>query len=436
MFRFPWSGRSPKTPSFTNEQIQAKVYELWKARGYVGSSPDEDRLKAIALLEEAGSKSGKKHRLDDWGNKDDREFALKVRQFHWERLKTIISALGLGATAIAAIGLFITYRQGEERLVTERFAKAVEQLGSKEITVRIGGVYALERVAKDSPKDHWTVMEVLTAFVRERSPNRQPDPGTAKRQAPNGKDPELPGIPTDVQSALTAIGRRDASKDVEGQRLDLSQTYLVRANLDRANLQAANLRSTDLQWASLGGTNLRKANLRSTDLRWANLHSANLQAANLWGANFLRANLDSADLQGADLLDAKLSGAGLDSTNLQQARLGRSQLQKANLRSANLQGADLWDANLLRADLHSANLQGAILLVTDLRGTEGLTQPQLEGGEPLLLCHVALSKAIKVNPNRDCHRLPQELVKRYPDLFPTLKDAKNRVDDARRWQWK
>jgi hypothetical protein len=65
----------------------------------------------------------------------------------------------------------------QEKQITERFSKAVEQLGNEEsITVRLGAIYSLERIAKDSKDDHWTIMEVLTAFIREKSnDNREPD---------------------------------------------------------------------------------------------------------------------------------------------------------------------------------------------------------------------------------------------------------------------
>src|SRR5262245_55839133 len=52
-----------------------------------------------------------------------------------------------------------TTQQGQ---ITERFTKAIEQLGDKErLMVRLGGIYALEQVAKDSDSHHWAVMEVL-----------------------------------------------------------------------------------------------------------------------------------------------------------------------------------------------------------------------------------------------------------------------------------
>ncbi len=110
----------------------------------------------------------------------------------------------------------------EEKQVTERFSKAVELLGSEKLEVRMGAIYALERIAKDSPKDHWTIMEVLTSLVREKSQTRH---------IPNIK------ITIDIQSALAVIGRRDSSKDSEYGRLDLSNTNLQQANLSNLYCQ-------------------------------------------------------------------------------------------------------------------------------------------------------------------------------------------------------
>ena len=42
-------------------------------------------------------------------------------------------------------------RQGQ---ITDRYTKAIDQLGSEKLDVRIGGIYALERIARDSARDH------------------------------------------------------------------------------------------------------------------------------------------------------------------------------------------------------------------------------------------------------------------------------------------
>lgn len=54
--------------------------------------------------------------------------------------------------------------------ITDSFTRAVEQLGSDKLETRLGAIYALERIAEESPRDHWPIMETLTAFVRDRAP--------------------------------------------------------------------------------------------------------------------------------------------------------------------------------------------------------------------------------------------------------------------------
>ncbi len=104
--------------------------------------------------------------------------------------------------------------------MTYRYAKAIEQLGSDKLDVRIGGVYALERVARDSARDHPTVMEVLTAFIRENSHDRRPPPGH-----PASQEQERSTRP-DVQAAVTAVGRRDVGHDIRS--VDLARADLGR----------------------------------------------------------------------------------------------------------------------------------------------------------------------------------------------------------------
>ena len=86
--------------------------------------------------------------------------------------------------------------------ITERYTKAIEQLGSKGLDVRLGGIYALERIAVDSARDHPTVVEVLSAFVREHSnPARRP---RRRAAAPSYS----PRPAADVQAAVTVLVSR------------------------------------------------------------------------------------------------------------------------------------------------------------------------------------------------------------------------------------
>ncbi len=82
-------------------------------------------------------------------------------------LVALLVAFGAGVTLVYTAR---TYRLNHEGHVTDRYSKAVDQLGNREnSSVRIGGVYALERIGGDSPKDCATILDVLGSFVRERS---------------------------------------------------------------------------------------------------------------------------------------------------------------------------------------------------------------------------------------------------------------------------
>jgi hypothetical protein len=189
------------------EIIRAKAYEMWKAQGGGDEiNPDANWQAAIDRLQLA-SKLGR-------------------RSFILELIRLIIASLSTGATIFGGSILFLNFSQGENRLITERFTRSIEQLGNKEETVRIGGIYALERIAKDSPRDGWTIMEVLSSFVR------------GKQQIEVQDISKLSVLKTDAQAALTAIARRKIDLENEHQYLDLSSTNLTKANLVGANLDS------------------------------------------------------------------------------------------------------------------------------------------------------------------------------------------------------
>jgi hypothetical protein len=64
----------------------------------------------------------------------------------------------------------LSYRLNRHGQITERFTRAIDQLGNESLDVRLGVIYALERIAKDSRHDHPQVVEILTAYIREHAP--------------------------------------------------------------------------------------------------------------------------------------------------------------------------------------------------------------------------------------------------------------------------
>ncbi len=259
--------------------------------------------------------------------------------------------LALGAGLLATSALLFTARRfalSRDGRVTGRYATAREQLGCEKVDVRIGGIHALERVARDSPADHPAAMEMLAAFIRERSHEQwpPPDPGGQARQR---------SLRPDVRAATTAVGRRLTERDI-------GPVDLARA---------------DLAGADLGGADLGGADLTGADLTGADLTGADLTGADLGGAR-----LTGADLAGADLTDAVLAHAVLARADLPAAKLARADLAGADLGGARLSGADLTRADLTGADLTDVDLTGADLAGADLTRAE-LTGALWPAGGPL-----------------------------------------------------
>ena len=257
------------------------------------------------------------------------------------RLLTLAAGLfAVGALVYTARNFTLsrrTFELTEQGQVTDRYTKAVEQLGSDKLDVRLGGIYALERVARDSVRDHPAVMEVLTAFIREHSrelwplpeprgaePERSPRPNV--QAAVTVVYPERPPRP-DVQAAVTVVGRRDAECDI---------------------------RSIDLRGADLRGADLREAKLIGAWLNRVNLSGANLTGADLRDAELFEADLHKADLTGADLGDAELACANLTDAILGGVKHGDHSGPHGEIWI----GKDTVDADLSGADLAGAQLEG------------------------------------------------------------------------------
>jgi uncharacterized protein YjbI with pentapeptide repeats len=263
------------------------------------------------------------------------------------------------------------YEQTEQGQVTDRYTKAIEQLGSGTIDVTIGGIYALERIAHDSPRDHPTVMEVLSACIREHSREQWPKPDPDIRTRERSTRP-------DIQAALTVIGRRETEHDV--QPIDLANADLTRAKLASAALGGADLTNAKLTDADLTGADLTQAKLTSADLSRAELADADLTGADLPRAKLVGADLTGADLTGAALFRADLTGVHggltppwlLVGPDAKRARVNFTwaRLQGANLTRANFWGADFSDAYLTNATLIEADLTNAKLTSADLSGAD------------------------------------------------------------------
>jgi Pentapeptide repeats (8 copies) len=204
-----------------------------------------------------------------------------------------------------------TFELEREGQITERFTRAIDQLGHEKLDVRLGAIYALERIAWDSDREHEPIVEILTAFLREHADKTRGSPGDPS------KPPSFENSRADVTAALEVIGRR--ADRGERHQLDLRRIQVKGAHLEDANLRKALLNGAELQWTYLQGADLSGAILSDADLRCSDCRSADMR--DTWLDD---AKLDDVKWDEAVLDRALLHGASYDRTKLSAEQLARA----------------------------------------------------------------------------------------------------------------
>jgi uncharacterized protein YjbI with pentapeptide repeats len=227
-----------------------------------------------------------------------------------------LTFLGFLGAAVSVVYAARTFRLSRTGQITDRYAKAIDQLGDESPDVCIGGIYSLGRIMSDSDVDQDTVVEVLSAFVRGFA-KRTGDDTRAPWSAREAEADEIKPAPR-VQAALNVLGYRDPL--VRGSAPNLRDTDLRGARMrDGARFSGASFRRSYLYGAHLEDADFAGATFIDADLRKADCKKANLQKARLKRAILLGAELEGADIQGADLQGALVTCGALSDEQIKSA---------------------------------------------------------------------------------------------------------------------
>ena len=248
----------------------------------------------------------------------------------------------------------------------QRYERGAEMLGNEHLWARIGGIYALLRLAEDYPLEyHLQVMELLCAFVRNPygidKPMDQDITGWEDAYMANIESNRSVPFREDVQAIIHAIGNR-------GPRARyLEQTANFRPNLTSANFTFADLTNVDLSETDLTGALFIRARCQNTNfsgavLRYSNFYSATCFDADMWEADFQYAKLDCSTMNGSDFSNTNLEGTRWLNADLSLAKFCRAQFIDAYLAGTKFD----------RADLSGATFE------THLNSYTALTQEQLD----------------------------------------------------------
>ncbi|MFB8181534.1 pentapeptide repeat-containing protein [Streptomyces sp. NPDC055966] len=314
----------------------------------------------------------------------------------------MVQALAGAFFLFTALFTWKGFRLSRQGQITERFSRAVDQLGKEnEASVRVGAVLSLDRVARESKADRATIANLLAVHIRskDRVTTSGPRRSSANRTSPLGLEPDAAmalivlarihrlGVSEVVSgwkysshryADLRGINLRGADlhgaylADVDLSMADLSNAVLSLANLGGAHFYKSILRNANLEGVNSKVKKLRPINLERADLRGAIAKGARFESGNLRGARFGVQGSKGADLGGAVLKSAKADGVWLEGVEMPGADLSNADLPNAHLRGANLAGADLRGTDFTHAGgLESARLAGAKV--------SGRTQPPYEG---------------------------------------------------------
>jgi hypothetical protein len=240
---------------------------------------------------------------------------------------TLLQGLGgllvLGGAAVGAVVTFNQVKASREVRSIDLFNKAIDLLASDRVSVRQGGVYALEQLSDLDDDYRGHAHALLTAFVRQHAPWPPSDPDyrlEADRARFHG------GIADDIGAAMAALSRRKMI-------VDDAESELERVDLRGADLKGRNLQNVCFAYANLDDADFAKANLAN---------------ATLWETTLRNTDLSGADLSGADLREADLTGALLDGAILRGADLSKAKLQEDQRAGVIADGTTKWPDRFIR----------------------------------------------------------------------------------------
>jgi len=209
----------------------------------------------------------------------------------------------------------------------------------------------------DSPRDYWTIVDILSAFIRGHAPIKPSEMDSENSEEGEKKmDSRIA-----IQAAITILGKRKIEKETEELLIDLSNTNLSALNFYDANFSNTNFHNTNLVKAYLVKAKFNNSWLPGADFTNAIFKDAELNRDCLKDANLTKTNLTNADLTAADLFGADLTRANLTNANLTKVDLRTN----PDLRKSKLFKAKNWANAILPDDMGDWDEKSQGFVVTD-----------------------------------------------------------------------
>jgi uncharacterized protein YjbI with pentapeptide repeats len=321
----------------------------------------------IALNKTLETKNGR----DELSDFEREEKRLKLID---DSRKTVATIIGGLFVLFGAIFTYNNYNLAYEGQITDRFSKSVTLLENKDLSIRLGGLYALERIAKDSPKDHSAIMEILCDFIREKSKEQR----ESYWKEQDAKQNEI--------ASNTNFNTGNINSNIGNVNSNISNSNLSKSNINsitNTNLKVKKkTKIVVLSYVSEYNKELfKKLNVYNEDEGLSNIAPSNeiitaitiiknrviendkedfifnLEVANLSGINLNGIVLKNANLSGVNFKNAKLYNANLADTQLNNANFEHSFSYNINFTHSKIFYVSFFDAFLDESDFSSAEFK-------------------------------------------------------------------------------
>ena len=161
------------------------------------------------------------------------------------------------------------------------------------VEVRLGAIYALERIALDSRRDHLQVMEILCAYIRENAP-------LISHKSETGKRPKI-GPDKDIQAAIYVIARRSE----EQKNIEIKNRF--RLDLRTSNLSGIDFGAGDFSAAQFHDCMIQDANFNNCDISGTQFYASNLDYT-----TFIDSVLVGTRFDRAQIINVAKFGTGIE----------------------------------------------------------------------------------------------------------------------------
>src|SRR3989339_247908 len=321
-----------------------------------------------------------------------------------EAIKDIRSnVIYIAGGILAIIGIYLTWRRtkaldkqniinednNNKNLILQQFSKASELLKDENIAARLSGIYLFEKIMSTNEEYHWPIIELLTAYVREKRDNKKYDCDFSKEEDHlnieydevtktnfyeiinyeyDGKGGEIPikkrylrvPVEKDIQAILTILGRRsrklekheESEENLEEIISELQNAIINKSKREEtqviSNKLVIGMNRIELNNVNMYKVNLRNCHFENTVFSNVIFENAYCENTHFENSDFTNAHFKNAICRHAHFEYASYSFANFENTSFQNANFQNTYCYSTNFKNATrITAEQLSNANTL-----------------------------------------------------------------------------------------